>query len=45
MNELKTPKNHYCVPDCWDGDMLPGILCQSLADGSLEDLTEEDWTI
>lgn len=45
MTKLKTTEKNYRAPECWDGKLTPWLLCQSLTEGSLEDLTEEDWTL
>ena len=40
-----TPKRDYRYPDISVSISLADILCDSAVDGSLEDLTEENWTL
>lgn len=39
------PRQEYIVPETVSDSFVPGILCDSIVGGDLEDLTEEDWTI
>ena len=38
-------KQEYIVPATESDRFFPDLLCDSQVDGSLEDLTEEEWTI
>lgn len=35
----------YKAPVSEASELLPDLLCDSLVDGGLEDITEEDWTL
>ena len=37
-------KQGYSAPRTEYGPAVPELLCQSLVDGSIEDVGEEDWT-
>ena len=38
-------RKEYIVPATESDRFFPDLLCDSQVDGSLEDLTEEEWTI
>ncbi len=45
MISVKQQKEAYEVPLSETGAILPDILCDSLVEGGLEDISVEDWTI
>lgn len=45
MISVQQQKETYEVPLAETGAILPDILCDSLVEGDLEDISVEDWTI
>lgn len=41
----KTNKKKYSAPVTEYGVIPRGLLCESILEGGLEDLTEEEWTL
>ena len=40
---IEQTKKGYCSPETEEGAYIPALLCDSLMNGSSEDIVDEEW--